>query len=156
MFKLAQLTLDLALAWKLTCPCYLLLFNFLCSLQSSTAITLRVLLVHWCFFFPWYHLKGLYQFSISVIFKFYMFIALLIIMKRWGDERKERKNRIHTHLLWIYNGYSHVVTIVHHRMLSIHNSDLQGNVLLKCGEWKIESTDLLSVFFDFTWLFAGR
>lgn len=41
-------------------------------------------------------------------------------------------------------------------MLSIHDSDLQGNVLLKCGECKTESTDLLSVFFDFTRLFAGR
>lgn len=46
LFKLAQLTSDLALAGKLTCPCYLLFFQILCSLQSSMAITLYVLLVH--------------------------------------------------------------------------------------------------------------
>jgi len=79
--------------------------NFICS--SGSLIL---------FFFPWYHFRGLYQFSTSVIFKFYMFIALLIIMKRGGEERKGRKNRIHLHLLLIYNGYSNVVPIVHHQM----------------------------------------
>jgi len=117
LFKLAQLTSDLDLARKLTCSCYLLSFQLLCSLQSSTAITSYDLLVHWLFFFSCYHFGGLYQFSTSVIFKFYVFIALLIILERGGEKRERRKNRIHVHLLLICNGYRNV-PIVHHQMLS--------------------------------------
>lgn len=80
------------------------------------AITLYVLLVHWFFFFPWYHFRGLYQFSTSVVFKLYMFIALLIIIKRVGEERKGRKIE-YMFLLLIYNGCSNV-PIVHYRVLA--------------------------------------
>lgn len=92
--------------------------NFMCSSGSLNLFF---------FFFPWYHFRGLYQFSTSVIFKFYVFIALLIILKRGGEERGEegcgkeererRKNRIHMHVLLIYNEYSNV-PIVHHQMLA--------------------------------------
>lgn len=91
LFNLAQLTSDLDLARKLTCSCYLLSFRLLCSLQSSTAITLYALLVHWLFFFSWYHFRGLYQFSTSVIFKFYVLIALLIILEKGGEKRRGEK-----------------------------------------------------------------
>lgn len=68
------------------------------------------------FFFPWYHFRGLYQFSTSVVFKFYMFIALLIIIKRIGEERKGRKIG-YTLLLLINNGCSNV-PIVHDQVLA--------------------------------------
>lgn len=115
-FKLAELALDSVLAGKLNWPRYLLFLQFFWSLQSSVAITLYVLLVHWFFFFPWYHFRGLYQFSTSVVFKFYMFIALLIIIKRVGEERKGRKIG-YMLLLLIYNGCSNV-PIVHCQLLT--------------------------------------
>lgn len=116
MFKLAELTLDSVLAGKLNWACYLLFFQFFCSLQSSMAITLYVFLVHWFFFFPWYHFRGLYQFSTSVVFKFYMFIALLIIIKSVGEGRKGRKIG-YMLLLLIYNGCNNV-PIVHYQVLA--------------------------------------
>lgn len=94
--------------------------NFICSSGSLN--------LYFIIFFSWYHFRSLYQFSTSVIFKFYVFIALLIILKKGEEERggegsgkeerERRKNRILMHVLLIYDGYSNVVPIVHHQMLA--------------------------------------